>query len=193
MDDFWRLVDEARRDVKDSELMDDEIAENLINRLATGPVEEILDFANCFDHASSRAFDWTLWAAAELIWGWTSDDTFTGFRSGLIGLGRETFERVVADPDSLADHPLVQRIARGEVRTDALYMEALENVASHAYERVTGDEDDGFWDAIDEHDTPLGDDEHSEGERFDLNDPAEVRRRLPRLTALFPSQSKTIR
>ena len=193
MDDFWRLVDEARQGVAESEIMGDEIAAKLIDRLVTGPLPEILDFSNCFDHASSRAFQWKLWAAAELIWGWTSDDTFQSFRSGLIGLGREAFERIVADPDALADHPLVQRIARGEVGTEILDMEPLENVALYAYERLAGDEEDGFWTAIDEHDTPLEDDEGDEGERFDLRDPAEVRRRLPRLTAVFPSQSMTIR
>ena len=192
MDEFWQLVDEARRDVPESNHLGDDIATNLVNRLATATTTEILDFNHWFEHALGRAFQWNLWAAAELIWGWTSDDTFSGFRAGLVGLGREAFERVVADPDSLADHPLVQRIARGEVTTEILYMEALENVASEAYERVTGDED-GFWDAADQHDPPDSDDEGSPGERFDLSDPAEVRRRLPRLVALFPSQSMTIR
>jgi hypothetical protein len=44
-----------------------------------------------------------LWGAAYLIHGGCGDDTFNDFRSSLISRGRRCFERVIADPDSLAD------------------------------------------------------------------------------------------
>jgi len=191
MVDFWRLVDEARRGADGNDRLGHQIAANLRARLTASSLEEILDFQRCFSRAHCRAFQWALWAAAELMWGYTSDDTFTGFRAGLIGLGREAFERIVVDPDTLADQPLVQRIARGEIQSDVLYMEVLESVASRAYEQVTGDHE-AFWDAIGRRNAP-DDDEESPGERFDLNDSAEVRRRLPRMSALFRGDKTEIR
>jgi hypothetical protein len=41
-------------------------------------------------------------------------------RAGVIGLGQEAFEQVVADPDMLADHPMVQAIAAGAIDPLAL-------------------------------------------------------------------------
>jgi len=192
MADFWQLVDEARRDVGVSNTLGSDIAAILGARLTASTPDEILDFDRCFRRAHSRAFQWNLWAAAERMWGFCSDDTFSGFRAGLIGLGHDAFERIVTDPDALADHPLIQRIARGEVESEVLYMEPLEHVAAQAYARVTGD-DDSFWDVVQQRDAQDADDERSPGERFDLGDAAEVRRRLPKLSALFPSDSLEIR
>ena len=50
-----------------------------------------------------RSYTWELWGAAHVIQGWASDDTFEYFRCWLISKGRRVFERVLADPDSLAD------------------------------------------------------------------------------------------
>jgi hypothetical protein len=51
-----------------------------------------------------------LWAAAYLIEG-GCDDGFMDFRAGLMLQGRTAFEAAVADPDSLAGLPVVQRMA----------------------------------------------------------------------------------
>ena len=56
-----------------------------------------------FDAAMWRAYDHDLWGAACAIHGGTSDDHFWDFRTGLIALGRETFERSLRDPDSLCE------------------------------------------------------------------------------------------
>ncbi|HZV01968.1 MAG TPA: DUF4240 domain-containing protein [Planctomycetota bacterium] len=56
-----------------------------------------------FDAAMLRAYDWDLWGAACVIHGGTSDDNFWDFRTGLIALGREIFERSLRDPDSLCE------------------------------------------------------------------------------------------
>ncbi|MFE9695205.1 DUF4240 domain-containing protein [Micromonospora sp. NPDC005806] len=192
MGDFWLLVDEARREASDSSTLGRDIAEVLAARLAAATPDEVLDFDRCFRRAHRRAFQWNLWAAAELMWGFCSDDSFSGFRAGLIGLGHDAFERIVTDPDALADHPLVQRIARGEVDALVLYMEPLEHVAAQVYGRVIGD-DDAFWDAVQERDAQEADDKHSPGVRFDLGDSAEVRRRLPKLSALFLGDTRAVR
>lgn len=51
----------------------------------------------------NRAYRWNLWAAGHLALGGMSDDAFLDFRTWLLLHGRETFERVLADPDALAD------------------------------------------------------------------------------------------
>lgn len=55
-----------------------------------------------FDAAMRRAYSYDLWGAAYLIHGGCSDDTFWDFRAGLVALGKEVYERALADPDSLA-------------------------------------------------------------------------------------------
>jgi hypothetical protein len=66
--------------------------------------------------------------------------------------GREWFDRVVADPDNLADHPVVLAQAAGSVEEWALRDPA--------------------------------------GEGFDVDDDAQLSRRLPRLAALFRSDDQ---
>ena len=48
-----------------------------------------------------RAYRWDSWAAAYSIGSGCSDDGFTDFRYFLISMGREVFERALADPESL--------------------------------------------------------------------------------------------
>ncbi|MFD6293827.1 DUF4240 domain-containing protein [Streptomyces sp. NPDC060235] len=57
-------------------------------------------------------------AAAYLIGGGCSNDSFMDFRAGLIALGRDWYEKATADPDSLADHPAV--IAAAAVHNERL-------------------------------------------------------------------------
>jgi hypothetical protein len=56
-----------------------------------------------FDDCEDRAYSYELWAAAYIIGHGCSDDSFSDFRSTLISMGRETFERALEDPESLAD------------------------------------------------------------------------------------------
>jgi hypothetical protein len=97
---------------------------------------------------ASRAHQWRVCASAFLIWNYISDDGFSDFKAGLVGLGQDAFERAVADPDVLADHPMVRAIAAGQVDRFALAGEAIQFAASRAYERCT-DDADAFWEALD--------------------------------------------
>ena len=53
--------------------------------------------------ASSRLYTWPHRHAAEMICGYVSDDVFTDWRSWVIAMGRDTFERIAENPDRLAD------------------------------------------------------------------------------------------
>lgn len=65
--------------------------------------EDIEAFEPAFDEQMKRSYSWDLWGAAYVVHGGASDDDFEYFRCWLISKGRGVFEKVNADPDSLAD------------------------------------------------------------------------------------------
>src|SRR5262249_15388639 len=137
-DEFWSIVEQARADAAESHSgwpSGDAIGAALTDRLAQLPLQRVLEFDGCYYPVVGRADQWEFCAAAWVICGYLSDDFFTDFKAGLVGLGRETYERVVADPDTLAEHPLVQAIARGQADRLTLPGEAIGIAAPDAYER----------------------------------------------------------
>jgi hypothetical protein len=80
----------------------------------------------------ARAYTWDLWAAAYVINGGCSDDGFEYFRAWLISRGSDTFEKALADPDSLAS-------LRG-LEPDECELESLLYVAAEAYEEAAESE-----------------------------------------------------
>jgi hypothetical protein len=67
------------------------------------PLDEVRSFHGHFTDCIDRAYSWQLCAAAYVICGGCGDDGFWDFRSTLVSMGRETFERALSDPESLAD------------------------------------------------------------------------------------------
>jgi hypothetical protein len=138
-----------------------------------------------------RAHQWELCAAAFVIWKGISDDGFSDFKSGLVGLGADGFEQVVAHPDALADLPLVRAIAAGDVDRFALMGEQIAFAASVAYERVS-DDADAFWDALDGLPDETDDEPALPGPAWSgrfggAEDVARIPERLPGLHRLFTS------
>ena len=76
-----------------------ELIRDTISKL---PAHEANAFAAVFDFKMDEAYSWPLWGAAYVINGGCSDDAFMDFRASLISRGRASFERAIADPDSLA-------------------------------------------------------------------------------------------
>jgi hypothetical protein len=100
LDQFWKLVEKVHKasggDMdKKCELLDAELRQL--------PLNDVRSFHAHFYDCQDRAYTWELWAAAYIIGGGCSDDKFSDFRSTLISMGRDTFERTLADPQSLAD------------------------------------------------------------------------------------------
>ncbi|MFE9914801.1 DUF4240 domain-containing protein [Micromonospora sp. NPDC005553] len=189
VDEFWAVVKSAGTGL-DGRTGDDgeAVAAALVRRLAATSSEGILEFQELFDELHDALHRWDVWAAAYLIGGGCSDDSFIDFRAGVIALGREWYERVLASPDGLADHPAVRQAA-AEDDDGALFAESVNYVASEAYEQITGGDDDAFYEAMKarQH-TANGIDEAREpdmGEDFDFDNDDEMRRRLPRLAELF--------
>jgi hypothetical protein len=114
-----------------------------------------------------------LWAAAYLIRGGCSDDSFLYFRCWLISRGKQVFEKALADPDTLVG------VSDATGRYD---FELILEAPSRAWEdrAIETDTDDReFEDAY--HEVERMPYPALQGEDFDFNDHGEMRRRLPRL------------
>ncbi|MEU7778909.1 DUF4240 domain-containing protein [Micromonospora parva] len=194
VDEFWAVVESAGAGL-DGRTGDDgeAVAAALVTRLAATSPKRILEFQELFDQLHDALYRWDVWAAAYLIGGGCSDDSFIDFRAGVIALGREWYERVLASPDGLAGHPVVRQAA-AEEEDGTLFAESVNYAASEAYEQVTGGDDDAFYEAMKtrQH-VAVSIDEAREpdmGVDFDFDDDDEMRRRLPRLAELFLDPSE---
>lgn len=180
-DEFWHLIETARSLSDESGAFD----QALVGLLAGRPQREILEYQERFDELHLALYRWDLWAAAYLVGGGCSDDGFIDFRAGVIALGRSWYERVARSPDELAEHPLV--VAAAAAHDDGvLCYEVVNYAAPYAFEQLTGDEDD-FYEAWDQYRIarPREQVDVEMGERFAFGDDAQLRRRLPRLAALY--------
>jgi hypothetical protein len=170
---FWMLIEDARARVADA--ADSEaIAARAAVLLSALPREEIVDAQRVLNGLLTASYRDILWAAASLINGGSGDDGFEYFRGWLIVQGREVFDRSAANPDSLADLPVIgpPTLDRPSIECeDTLY------IAMRAYRAATGAElpADAFT---------LRHPEPDAGWDFDFDDRTKMERRLPRLTAL---------
>lgn len=98
-DGFWNIIDHSAA----SEANPDTQLADLRASLSRLSPSQIADFERIFDETMRQSYSWDLWGAAYVANGGASDDGFEYFRCWLISKGRKVFERVVADPDSLAD------------------------------------------------------------------------------------------
>jgi hypothetical protein len=146
---------------------------NLHALLVQLPPKEIAHFDWLFDAKTAAAYTVDLWGAAYTINGGASDDGFYHFRCWLVGMGKKVYEAALKDPDSLAN----------VVSPDGGFYEAgIGSAGWNAWHEATGTPDteplDDAW---------LGPRPREElkGEDWDYDDEEEVRRRFPRLAALY--------
>ncbi|MEV4561068.1 DUF4240 domain-containing protein [Kitasatospora sp. NPDC049285] len=182
IDEFWQLIDSAREVSGPQRPFD----EALVELLAARPEAEILAYEAHFDRLHAAVYRWDLWAAAYLVGGGCSDDSFMDFRAGLIAQGRTWYERAAADPDALADHPAMA--GDGAQAEELFFYEDVNYAASYAYQRRTGDR--GRFEAeyrahLERHGLQVRESDEDLGEDFDFDDEDEMHRRLPRLAAVF--------
>lgn len=167
---FWQIVaDTCGSDPYTAEEWDTK----LTDALAKWPADEIVNWNHIFDDLAKKAYRIDLWAAAYLIRGGASDDGFYYFRCWLIGMGKAIYENAIADPDSLADVATPNWYAEGIEAEAEIYAAAHE-----AWMRVTGNDYDAAYPARNESAELVGDD-------WDFDDDAEMKKRLPRLAALY--------
>ena len=82
---FWEVIEAARASASAGR----PFHEVLTDLLAGRTEHEILDYQEKFDEVRQVLYRWDVWAAAYLIGGGCSDDSFIDFMAGLIGHGRE--------------------------------------------------------------------------------------------------------
>lgn len=97
-DQFWKLLDQAAGFSDDPAAHIDALSTELRGLTS----EDIKSFEVAFRRYLNKAYTWNLWGAAYVIHGGCSDDGFEYFRRWLVSKGRDTYERALADPDSLA-------------------------------------------------------------------------------------------
>jgi hypothetical protein len=169
-DDFWAVIERATVDLPGSP---DEVAKRAIADLAAREPEEIVAWGRHLDKVMAASGVEDLWAAAYLINSGSAEEGFDAFRGWLVAHGRTVFAGAVRDPDSLADLPAV----RGAADSGAVFeAEAVLSIAPDAYAQATGD----VWPE------PAGPATRPDpGDLWDFDNDDEMRRRLPRLSALF--------
>lgn len=171
---LWSLIADARSTVPDPS--DSEaVAAEAAALLSTRPPAEIVATQQVLWDVLVSSYTNPLWAAAYLINGGCSDDGFDYFRGWLLTQGRETYESVLASPDTLADLPEVIAAAESGLEFEC---EAALSIAWDAHIKATGMQlpQDAFRIRYPELD-PAWD--------FDFDDSTELAARLPRLATLF--------
>lgn len=169
---FWQLIGRAQSAAGDD---GDAVATSAVDLLAAMSAEEIVLAHQALWDQLARSYAAPLWAAGYVINGGCSDDGFEYFRGWLITQGREVFERALADPDSLADLPVVRAAA---AEWSELECELTLAIARLAYRQATGRELP--VDAWHGRYPTLGGDFW-----FDFEDRERLALKLPRLTALY--------
>ncbi|MBC6975818.1 DUF4240 domain-containing protein [Bacillus sp. Xin] len=175
---FWQLI---------SEMMEkDETSDWLIEQLASRSTSEIADYEIHFQTAFKESYTSSLWAAAYIILGGCSDDSFDYFRGWLIACGQEVFESAMQNPDNLAN--LIPSFYEEEEIIPEF--EEMLSVALEAFSlKETGDIewDDDIWDKFDSlldekgHDSSMPDIEFD----WDEDDEEGLAKRFPKLWKRF--------
>lgn len=134
---FWTLIENAQRKQEDGWIELDHNA--LIDALTQLPAEDIQEFSGIFFRTKANAYRADLWDAAILIECICSDDTFDDVQNWLIVQGREIYEKVLRDPDNLADIvPRKHRFDLIDVRIPEHDITIM-GAAEVAYQRKTGE------------------------------------------------------
>ncbi|EAO52315.1 Hypothetical protein RBTH_01671 [Bacillus thuringiensis serovar israelensis ATCC 35646] len=135
-EEFWELLNRAK--TKGEEQV--EQIEWLTSHLAKRTVHEIVAFDTHMHRILKDSYTSRLWAAAYIIMGGCSDDTFDYFRGWLLYQGKETYEACIEDPERLI--PVLENLSEydvPEIEELTLYF------GQEVYMEKTGDEDDTYF------------------------------------------------
>jgi hypothetical protein len=150
----------------------DEWLDTLCPELAKLDLDELAFFDNRFDELTDAAYRRDLWSVAALINCGASDDGFYYFRCWLVGMGKLVYEAALANPDSLADVCVPEEDYEAEIYGAIRiawcnYRGGSEEELDRAFERLRRRRRVKLT-----------------GKELDFHD-AKVRKRFPRLTALY--------
>ncbi|WP_028973908.1 DUF4240 domain-containing protein [Spirochaeta cellobiosiphila] len=128
--EFWDLIQKSKLNFGD----------NLAGRvkylketLKEMPEADIFDFEECLRKKIIECDNFKVMAAAKIIDGYVSDDSYIYFRCWLIGKGKQIFDEAIIDPDSLST----------AIGADELCdFEELLYIATQAFSEKVGKEED---------------------------------------------------
>lgn len=165
-EEFWALV--TRTDAAQSQ---ESLAKALSQKLSELTNEQLKAFDKIFGQQMRRCYLWSLWGAAYIITGCDSEYAFAEFRCFLISLGKERFEAVINEPDSLA------QLAAWPEKDGYAYpfVDEYDLLAGQLYEDRTGEELPFMPSGKA---TPMG-------KKFSTK-PKELKKQYPQLSARFP-------
>ncbi len=177
--EFWNIITDSRSEWNPQLTtgnMDRQLdrLQILLSRLTP---EDIVAFKKWYAQFHVAAYHWDLWAVAYLVNGGCSDDGFHYFRDWLISMGKDVYDRGMADADALVD---VFTSPDLEI-TD---FEEFGYVAGEVYEAKTGQE------------IPATGRKHPSeptGQRWSEDtdeDEAELARRFPKVYAAFGDEDE---
>ncbi|MEV8517559.1 DUF4240 domain-containing protein [Dactylosporangium sp. NPDC051484] len=171
---FWSVIDGARSAA--GERVTPGFAERFTGalrvRLAALDKSELLDFDARRTELQARANSSAMWATGRVAARYAD-----AFVDGLIARGREIYDRAVADPDGLADDPVVRAVAAGHLAAHELAPREVEDLAEDLYGEV--DDYPMLLRSRTGQVAPLVEDDWND------EDDAAVREHLPRIAALF--------
>ena len=133
VDQFWDII-AAAIEVSKGDLEVEEAG--LHKAISALSPENVLTYRHHWDECDAQAYNWDLWAAAYIIQGGCSDDSFQDFRASLICQGRDRFEQVLKNPECLAD-------AEFDGIAERLYYEGFQYVPATVYKEKTGEDMQG--------------------------------------------------
>lgn len=173
-EDFWSLIERTRRRARWGwrGSATSRQARAVAKALKSLPDAEVIAFRRKLYDKVALAHDWGIWAAGYAAAGGMSDDSFRDFRVWLVHQGHAAFDRVRADPDSLAE---LAWDSRGE---DFSAAEDLGYLADEALEE-RGVDIDGLDDDV----QSTGDPSEPAGTPFPEDDDEWFAAHLPRLWA----------
>jgi hypothetical protein len=124
---FWKLIDGSRENSGGD--LDEQVADLRARVEKLDPIE-IVQFGKLFDEFWIRAYTWDLWAAAYILGGGCSDDSFLDFRGWLISRGERVYEEALRDSETLA------QVVDAEDGDECKY-EGFQYVAREAWQNKT--------------------------------------------------------
>ena len=99
-DEFWQIIEDVHAQTG---FDGDRKQERLAAVLEEMPVRRICEFRSWFDYHQDRLYREDVWDAMVILLGGCGDSSFERARASLVGLGREWYERLAADPDELVE------------------------------------------------------------------------------------------
>jgi hypothetical protein len=160
-DKFWKIIENSKSNsfgVYEKQQLE------LKKELEKLTAIEVLEFDNMFRKLRGEIYNWDFWAAAYIINGGCSDDTFSDFRGWLIGQGKSIFESSLQNIENLSE---IKETNDGD-------WEGLSYIPSEVYKQKTGNN------------IPQGIQENHEitGEEWE-EDEIELKKRYPKLCEKF--------